>query len=83
MVQQNVDGTLDDTSAPTGSDVEAADYCCSFLIYDTDEEQRKTEIFSLLGVRSAYFYIKNNTSSTIDWVSSAITVKVEPVTMAT
>lgn len=80
MVRQDVDGTSDDTAAPTTTDVESAEYVGSFLVYDTDEEQRKTITISLNGVQKAHFYIFNNTGQTITYSSGAITVKVTPFT---
>lgn len=78
MVRQNTDGTDDDSSAPSGTSLEAAEYVGSFLIYGVDEAQRNTITISLAGVSAAYFYIKNNTGATIDYISTPITVKVTP-----
>jgi len=80
MVRYNVSGgTDDDTSAPTGTDVEAAEYVGSFLIHDTDEAQRVTIVISLAGVNAAHFYIKNNCGVEIS-TGSANTVKIMPFT---
>lgn len=78
MVRQDVDGTSDDTSAPTSADVEAAEYVGSFLIYDTDEQQRRTINIDLHGVTKAYFYIFNNTGQALSYTSNPITVKITP-----
>jgi len=83
MVRNDTDGTDDDTSAPTGTDVEGAELVGSFVIYDADEEQRNSFTFSLLGVKKADFYIKNNTGQSIVYSSGAITVKVTPFTIGT
>lgn len=80
MVRQDVDGTNDDTSTPTGTDVEAAELVGSFLVYDTDEAQRNTITISLNGVQKANFYIKNNTGQALSYTSNPITVKVHPFT---
>jgi len=81
MVRYNVSGgTDDDTSAPTGTDVEAAEYVGSFLIYDTDEAQRNTIVISLAGVSAAHFYIKNQCGQNMVYSSNAITVKIMPFT---
>jgi len=81
MVRYNVSGgTDDDTSAPTGTDVEAAEYVGSFLIYDTDEAQRNTIVISLAGVNAAHFYIKNSCGQNMTYSSNAITVKIMPFT---
>lgn len=45
--------------------------------------QRKTCVFSLAGVQKADFRIKNVTGRTLDYVSTAITVKVYPFTLGT
>jgi len=81
MVRTDVDGTDDDTSTPTGTDVEAAEYVGSFIIYDTDEAQRNTIVISLNGVRKAKFYIKNNCGQALSYTAAAITVKVHPYTL--
>lgn len=78
LVRQDVDSTSDDTAVPATTDVESAEYVGSFLIYDTDEEQRKTITISLHGIQKAHFYIFNNTGQTITYSSGAITVKVTP-----
>ena len=83
MVRHDTDSTSDDTSAPSGTDVEAAELVGSFIIYNTDEEQRNSFTFSLLGVKKAGFFIKNNTGQTITYSSGAITVKVTPFTIGT
>lgn len=81
MVRTDVDSTNDDTSVPTGTDVEASEYVGSFLIYDTNEAQRNTIVISLEGVRKAKFYIKNNCGQTLTYTSNPITVKIHPYTM--
>lgn len=83
MVRNDTDGTSDDTSTPSGTDIEAAELVGSFIIYNNDEEQRNTFVFSLLGVKKANFYIKNNTGQTITYSSNAITVKITPFTIGT
>ena len=83
MVRHDVDGASDDTSAPTGSDVEASEYVGSFLIYDTDEAQRNSQVISLLGVKKADFFIKNNCGQTLSYSANPITVKVTPFTFGT
>jgi hypothetical protein len=81
MVRQDVDSTSDDTSAPTGSDVEAAEWVGAFPIYDTDEEQRVTIDIDLRGAQKAYFYIENKTGVTISGSGSHIYVKITPYTI--
>jgi hypothetical protein len=81
-VLQDVDGTSDDTAAPTGTDVESARFMGAFPIYDTDEEQRVTINISLDGIRKALFYIENKTGQTITGSASHIYVKITPYTYA-
>jgi hypothetical protein len=79
MVRQDVDGTADDTSAPSGADVEAAEWVGAFPIHDTDEEQRITIPIDLRGVLKALFYIENRTGVTmIGTAVGNITVKIKP-----
>lgn len=82
MVRQDTDGTSDDTSAPTGTDVESAEWVGSFPIYDTDEEQRVTIEIDLKSALKAYFYIENKTGVTITGTASHIYVKITPCTRA-
>lgn len=82
MVRQDVDGTSDDTSAPTGADIEAAEWVGTFPMYDTDEEQRVTIEIDLRGALKAYFYIENKTNVTITGAASNIYVKITPFTYA-
>lgn len=82
MVRQNVDSTSDDTAAPTGTDVESAEFVGAFLIYDTDEEQRVSIVIDIAGVTNALFYIENKTGVTITGSGSHIYVKVTPFSYA-
>jgi hypothetical protein len=78
MVMQDVDNTSDDTAAPASGDMESAQLVGSFLIYDTDEAQRKTITISLHGVLKAHFYIYNGCGQQLSYTSNPITVKVTP-----
>lgn len=80
-VLQDTDGTSDDTATPATTDLESARYMGSFLIYDTDEEQRVSINISLEGIRKAYFYIMNSTGQTISGSGSHIYVKITPYTI--
>lgn len=80
-VVQDVDSTSDETSAPSGTDVEAARFMGAFPIYDTDEEQRVSINISLEGILKAYFYIENKTGQTITGSGSHIYVKITPYTL--
>ena len=80
-VLQDVDSTSDDTSAPTGTDVESARFMGAFPIYDTDEEQRVSIDISLMGIKKAYFYIENKCGQTITGTGNHIYVKITPYTL--
>ena len=80
-VLQDIDGTSDETSAPSSTDVEAARFVGAFPIYDTDEEQRVAINISLEGIRKAYFYIENRTGQSITGSGSHIYVKITPYTL--
>lgn len=80
-VLQDTDSTSDDTATPATTDLESARYMGSFLIYDTDEEQRVSINISLEGIKKAYFYIMNNTGQTISGSGSHIYVKITPYTI--
>lgn len=83
MVRQDVDSTNDDTSAPSGTDVESAQFVGAFRLYDTDEVQRLTIEIDLCGALKANFYIKNESGVTISAGSGTeCTVKVTPFTLA-
>jgi hypothetical protein len=81
MVRLNVDGTSDDTSAPTGTDVESAEFVGAFQLYDTDEEQRVTIFIDLRGALEANFYIENKSGVTCTGSGSNIYVKITPCTI--
>lgn len=82
MVLQDVDSTSDDTADPASGDMESAQLVGSFLIYNTDEAQRKTITISLHGVQKAKYYIYNGCGQTLTYSSNAITVKITPFTYA-
>jgi len=80
MVQDDVDGADDETSSPSGTDPEASLYVGSFLIYNTDEEQRQSINISLQGVQKSRYFIQNKTGQTITRSAADITVKITPFT---
>lgn len=71
---------LDTTDNQT--DPEYAEFLVSFLA-DVDEAYRSTKTISLLGVKTAKFYIMNNTGTTLVYSAAAITVTVTPFTIGT
>lgn len=66
MVRSDVDGTDDDTTTPSGTDDEGAEYCGSFVLNNDDELQRKTIVISLTGVKKCKFYVKNNSGQNMN-----------------
>ena len=81
-VLKDVDGTDDDTDAPSGTAVNGAKYFGSWIIDDSDTLQRRTITISLLGVRKCDFYIKNATSQNMnnDGGTNCV-VKITPFTI--
>ena len=80
MVRSEVDSTDDDTTTPTTTDGEGAEYCGSFVLYDTDELQRKTIIISTLGVKKCYFYLYNASGQNMNNDGGTnLVVKVTPI----
>ena len=79
----DVDGTSDDTQAPSGSASGGARYFGSFSISADDALQRRTITISLLGVEKVDFYIKNGTAQNMnnDAGTNAV-VKVTPFVIA-
>ena len=76
-----VDGTINDSANPTGTDPESLEFVGSFIIYNDDEEQTKSITISLHGVQKAYFFILNNTGVAISGAGSpygATRVDVQP-----
>jgi hypothetical protein len=77
MVQDDVDGTTDETSAPLAEDPEAADWVGSFVMFEETPAQTKSINISLHGVQKARFFIKNQTAQTL---VATTTVKITPFT---
>lgn len=76
---QDVDGTSDDTDAPSGTASGGARYFGSWVIAAADALQRRTITISLLGVEKCSFYFKNGTAQNMnnDAGTNAI-VKITP-----
>lgn len=78
-VRQDVDGTSDDTSAPSGTSVESAEILGAWPIYAVDEAQRVTIDIDLRGAEKALVWIENRTGATINAGSGTeMTVKITP-----
>ena len=82
MTRNNVDGTSDELPVPASADLQGATYVGSFAVSNqtAGTEYRKSINISIAGVDEALFYIDNNTGQTLDYVATAITLKVLPWT---
>lgn len=78
-VQKDVDGTDDDTDAPSGTANGGAMYFGAWVIAAVDALQRRTITISMLGIQKVDFYIKNGTAQNMnnDGGTSCV-VKVTP-----
>lgn len=65
-VLKDVDGTDDDTDAPSGTAAGGARWFGSWVIAAADALQRRTITISLLGVRYCDFYTKNETAQNMN-----------------
>ena len=83
MVQDDVDGTSDETPEPGATDIlYLARYCGSFIMDNQDVATIKAIEISLHGVQKARFMILNNCGQTLSYSSNPITVKITPFTYA-
>jgi hypothetical protein len=82
MVRYDTDGTDDDTPLPITTDLQGAEYVGSFSVSNQTytAAYRKTITISLAGVKTARFYVMNNTGKTVEYTATPITVKVLPFT---
>lgn len=65
-VLKDVDGTDDDTDAPSGTASNGARFFGAWVIDDVDALQRRTITISLLGVQKVDFYIRNGTAQNMN-----------------
>lgn len=79
-VLQDVDGTTDDTDAPSGSSPGGARFFGVWPIAAVDALQRRTINISLIGVQKVNFYLKNATAQQATNASS-MTLKVTPFSL--
>jgi hypothetical protein len=63
---KDVDGTDDDTNAPSATESWGARYFGSFIVGGVDALQRRTITISMLGVQKVDFYIKNGTAQNLN-----------------
>lgn len=78
----DVDGTSDDTDAPSGSTPNGARFFGAWPIDDVDALQRRTITISMLGVQKVDFYIRNGTAQNMNNdAGTNCTVKVTPLAL--
>jgi hypothetical protein len=83
MIQDDIDGTSDETPLPGATDIDyLAKYVGSWVLDNQDVAQLKPINISLEGVQKARFYIKNNSGQQISYSATATTVKITPYTFA-
>lgn len=79
-VLQDVDGTSDDTDAPSGTAVNGARFFGSFPISAADALQRRTITIDMRGVKKVSFYFKNGTAQNMNNAGGTnATLKVTPL----
>lgn len=66
MQKDDVDGTDDETGDPSGTSPGGAQHVGSFILYATDELQRRAVVVSMQGVRKARFFFMNNSGQNMN-----------------
>lgn len=64
------------------TDTNGMEYCGSYVVDGNDQDFKAQVTISLVGIREARFYIKNNTGTTLVYSTNPITVKIEGFTYA-
>lgn len=83
-VLQDVDGTSDDTDAPSGTSNGGARFFGAFVVAAVDALQRRTIVVSMEGVQKVVFYLKNGTAQNMNNDGGTnLTLKATPVTIET
>jgi hypothetical protein len=78
-VMIDVDGTDDDSDAPSGTAQNGARFLCAWTIDDVDALQRRTTTFSLEGIRKFTPYIRNSTATNLNNdAGTSLVVKLTP-----
>lgn len=78
----DVDGTSDDTDAPSGTNPNGARKFGQWVIDDVDALQRRTITIDMLGVEKVDFYIRNGTAQNMNNdAGTNCVVKVKPVSI--
>lgn len=78
-IEDDVDGTQDETPEPAATDITAlAKYAGSWVVDNQDVRHVKAITIDLEGVRKARFCILNNTGQTLSYSTQPILVKITP-----
>ncbi len=79
MVQDDIDGTSDETPEPGASDIiYLSKYVGSWVIDNQDVAMIKQIVISLEGVQKARFFVVNNCGQQASYTSNPLTVKITP-----
>jgi hypothetical protein len=79
MVQDDIDGTGDETPEPGASDIMyLAKWVGSWIVDDRDVATIKAIVISILGVQKARFFVANNCGQQASYTSNPLTVKITP-----
>ena len=79
MVQDDIDGTSDETPEPGASDITSlGTYLRSWVVDNQDVATIKPIVISLEGVQKARFFVANNCGQQASYTSNPLTVKITP-----
>lgn len=79
MVQDDIDGTSDETAEPGASDIlYLAKWVGSWIVDNQDVATIKPIVISLEGVQKARFFVLNNCGQQASYTSNPLTVKITP-----
>ena len=79
MIQDDIDGTSDETPEPGATDIiYIAKYVGSWVIDNQDVAMIKPIVISLEGVQKARFFVANNCGQQSSYSSNPLTVKIMP-----
>ena len=79
MVQDDIDGTSDETPEPGASDIiYIAKWVGAWMVDNQDVAMIKPIVISLEGVQKARFFVTNNCGQQASYSSNPMTVKITP-----
>ena len=79
MVQDDIDGTSDETPEPGASDIiYIAKWVGAWMVDNQDVAMIKPIVISLEGVQKARFFVTNNCGQQASYSSNPLTVKITP-----